>query len=165
MTSTPEDPNDRDESASPRDSGAGRKLDEDAAWRDIVSNYGDRPTVEPAPEPPLEPPPAKGRDDRLRGLFQPSWKDPLDSEATWDDDGHFVPPDPPPVHVNDPRRRAAWFGMFGSPFVMLVAVVLGWQLPGWLMLGLAGAFAGGFVYLVATMPDRRGGPGDDGAVV
>jgi hypothetical protein len=170
MTSTPEDPNDRDESASPRDPGAGpdrgagRRLDEDAAWRDIVAHFGDRPAVDPVPETP-GPPPAEGRDERLRGLFRPSWKDPLDSEATWDDEGHFLPPDPPPVHVADPRRRAAWFGLFGSPFVMLVAVVLGWQLPGWLMLGLTGAFAGGFVYLVATMQNRPGGPGDDGAVV
>ena len=169
MTSTPEDPNDRDESTSSGDSGAGRKLDEDAAWRDIVAHYGDRPTVDPAPEPspgpPPGPPPAEGSDERLRGLFRPSWKDPLDSEATWDDEGHFVPPEPPPVHVADPRRRAAWLGLFGSPLVMLVAVVLGWQLPGWLMLGLAGAFVGGFVYLVATMSNRREGPGDDGAVV
>ncbi len=69
--------------------------------------------------------------------------------------------------VLDPRRRAAWAGLFGSPFLMLVAVVLGWRLPGWLMLGLAGAFVGGFVYLIATMPNRRpgDGSGSDGAVV
>ncbi len=198
MTHTPEEPNEPDEGRDPRDpssgsggAGAGRKLDEDAAWRDIVANYGERPSVDaPSVEPaetPLEPPPPPadrprgerprrrrgpstddagdpGRDERLRGLFQPSWNDPLNSGASYDDEGHFVPPDPPPVHVTDPRRRAAWAGLFGAPLIMLVAVVLGWTLPGWAMLGLAGGFAGGFVYLVATMPNRRG-PGDDGAVV
>jgi hypothetical protein len=162
MTSTPEGPDDRDEDAASGESGAGRKLDEDAAWRDIVAHYGDRPAVEPSPEPP---PTVQGREERLRHLFRPSWNQPLQTESTWDDEGHFVPPEPPPVPVADPRRRAAWVGLFGSPFCMLVAVVLGWELPGWVMLALAGAFAGGFVYLVATMQNRPGGSGDDGAVV
>jgi hypothetical protein len=176
MTNDPDDTNDPAESgASGRDSGSGRKLDEDAAWREIIEHYGDVPVVEPVdtPEPPAEPGPVvepvetESRDERLRGLFQPSWSDPLDSEATWEDEGHFVPPAPPPTPVADPRRRLAWAGLFGSPVIMLVAVVLGWTLPGWLMFGLAGSFAGGFVYLVATMPNRRGGDGydDDGAVV
>ena len=42
MTHTPDEPNDPAESgSSARDQGAGRKLDEDAAWRDIVAHYGD----------------------------------------------------------------------------------------------------------------------------
>ena len=143
-----------------------RRLDEDAAWRAIVENYGE-PALDDsdlAPPPDAPPPPAPAsRDERLRGLFQPRWSDPLESEATWEDEGHFVPPTPPPVVVTDPRRRAAWIGLFGSPLVMLVSVVLGWSLPGWLMLGLTVGFVGGFVYLVATMPHRR--DGDDGAVV
>ena len=175
MTHTPDEPNDPAESgSSARDQGAGRKLDEDAAWREIIENYGDRAEIEgdPAGEPgvvePVEPdPPVEDRDERLRGLFRPAWSDPLETEATWDDEGHFVPPSPPPVRVLDPRRRAAWAGLFGSPFLMLVAVVLGWRLPDWLMLGLAAGFVGGFVYLIATMPNRRpgDGSGDDGAVV
>lgn len=165
MTSTPEEPNDRDDDAAAAgESGAGRKLDEDAAWREIVAHYGEPPSeAQPAAEP--EPPRTESRDERLRGLFRPSWSEPLNTEASWDDEGHFVPPDPPPVQATDPRRRAAWAGLFGSPFLMVVAVVLGWQLPGWFLLGLAGAFAGGFVYLVATMKNRRGGDSGDGAVV
>lgn len=170
MTHNPDDPHDpADGGASRRDEGAGRKLDEDAAWRAIVENYGDRPELAPDPEPADEPSPPAGEspDERLRGLFRPAWDEPHQTEATWDDEGHFVPPDPPPMPVLDPRRRLAWIGLFGSPFVMLVAVVLGWSLPDWVMFGLAMGFAGGFVYLVATMSNRRpgGGPGDDGAVV
>lgn len=167
MSQTPDDPNDPAErGASSGADGADRKLDEDAAWREIIANYGEEPAAEtPRSAPAADPEPAAGRDERLRGLFQPSWNDPLDTEATWDDEGHFVPPNPPLPPVLDPRRRLAWAGLFGSPLLMLVAVVLGWTLPGWAMFFLAGAFAGGFVYLVATMP-RRGGDGyDDGAVV
>jgi hypothetical protein len=167
MTHPPEEPDDP----------SGHKLDEDAAWRDIVAHYGDRPSLDedppspPPPAPPAQParpeqPPAD-REERLRGLFQPSWSDPLDSEATYDDEGHFVPPEPPPPPTPDPRRRLAWAGLFGSPTLMLVAVVLGFTLPGWFLLFLAGSFAGGFVYLVATMTNRRPGDGSggDGAVV
>jgi hypothetical protein len=174
MTNTPDEPNEPPEGGdSSRDSGAGRRIDEDAAWREIVENYGDRPSLGGAPADPPRPEESAPRDqdepreERLKGLFRPSWNDPLQSEATWDDEGHFVPPDPPPVHVSDPRRRLAWAGLFGSPFVMLVAVVLGWRLPDFIMFGLAFGFAGGFVYLVATMPKRHPGDGSggDGAVV
>ena len=91
----------------------------------------------------------------------------LNSEASWDEEGHFVPPTPPPLPTLEPRRKLAWIGMFGAPTVMLLAVVFGWQLPGWVGTLLVGSFVGGFVYLVATMPRRRPGDwsGDDGAVV
>jgi len=170
------DPDDRDRPddgrPDPRDP-SGRKLDEDAAWREIVANYGEVPddnlTI-PPPEPELDDPAPErpGPEDqhqRLQGMFRPAWDEPAETPATWDDEGHFVPPTPPPVTVSDPRRKAAWMGLFGSPLLMLVAVVLGWQLPDWVMFGLAMAFAGGFIYLVATMPNRRGDGSDDGAVV
>jgi hypothetical protein len=173
MNHTPDEPNDPTEGGDPgRDSGANRRLDEDAAWREIVENYGERPAIGTPEErrDPEEPAPqdeGEAREERLKGLFRPTWDGPTQTEATWEDEGHFVPPNPPPVHVSDPRRRLAWTGLFGSPFVMLVAVVLGWRLPDWIMFGLACGFAGGFVYLVATMPKRRpgDGSGDDGAVV
>jgi len=165
MTHSPDDPDDpADGGRGGRDPGAGRRLDEDAAWRDIVAHYGDRPEL-PDEEPPARGPqgPEPSDDARLRGLFRTASGDPLQSAASWDDEGHFVPPEPPPVVVQDPRRRLAWAGLFGSPLIMLVSVVLGWKLPDWLMFGLAASLVGGFVYLVATMPKR--GPGDDGAVV
>ena len=84
-----------------------------------------------------------------------------------DDEGHFVPPPPPPLPVLEPRRKLAWFGLFGAPTLMLLAVIFGWTLPGWVGSLLVGSFVGGFVYLVATMQRRRPGDwsGDDGAVV
>ena len=167
MTQTPDEPDEPDDvGPSGRDQGSPRKLDEDAAWRAIVENYGDRPAIEdgePRTEPPAGPPldPEHGREERLRGLFQPSWNDPLDAEDT-SAEAHFVPPPPPPVPRPEPRRRVAWSGLFGAPTVMLVAVVLGWTLPSWATAGLAACFVGGFVYLVATMPNRRPGEGPGG---
>lgn len=168
MTHTPEPDEPDERGPSPGDQGAGRKVDEDAVWREIVANYGDRAQPDPGGADPVDDTqpetPRATRGERLRGLFRPAWSDPLDSEASWDDEGHFVPPDPPPPPRPEPRRRAAWIGLFGAPSLMLLAVVLGWALPSWLTAGLAACFVGGFVYLVATMPQRPG-DGDDGAVV
>ncbi len=167
----PEDPNEGTTGGSGE---VGRKLDEDAAWRSIIDNYGDEPSVddvlsssvdeasstEPVETDPPETPRFK--------VFERRWEpEPLHSEATWDDEGHFVPPDPPPMPKLEPRRRYAWLGLFGAPLMMLVAVVFGWTFPGWLSFLLVAGFLGGFGYLVATMPRTRGedGSGDNGAVV
>ena len=187
-------------------------LDEDAAWRLIVENYGERPAmfdsesgdadpdeadsdeadsdgtaerggsaapeITDAPDGPAEAGAADRPERRERpsgNVFDRSYLDSmhrraapeLNTEASWEDEGHFVPPPPPPLPVLEPRRKAAWIGLFGGPALLLVAVVLGWALPQWLVGGLVLGFVGGFVYLVATMP-RSGGDGwsgGDGAVV
>lgn len=146
------------------------KLDEDAAWRAIVENYGERPTLdEPPGEPPAEEPPKPvGPDPSLfRPAFRTRWEDQLDTEASWGDEGHFVPPDPPPLPPLHPRRKAAWIGTIGGPALMLVLGILGISLPGWLAIIVAVGFVAGFVYLVATMPRSRpgNGGGGDGAVI
>lgn len=189
MTHTPDEPDDPAEGAGQRGEGAGRKLDEDAAWREIIAHYDEAtapdpviegPVIDPRetadPDPPATPGSAAGtdhplpeaREERLRGLFRPGWDDAADPAELWEDEEHFVPPAPPPLPAVDPRRRLAWAGLFGSPMLMVLDVVLGWRLPDWLLFLMAASFAGGFVYLVATMPKRPGdGPGgpDDGAVV
>ncbi len=145
---------------------AARKLDEDAAWRAIIENYGDRAELTPDDSSPVEP--SKPIEPvEPRPVLEPGWRDGLNTEATWDDEGHFVPPDPPPLPPVEPRRKLAWIGLFGGPALMLLAVVLGVHFPGWLMTLLVGGFVGGFVYLVATMPRTRPGDdsGDDGAIV
>lgn len=147
-------------------------LDEDAVWAEIVANYGERPVmgadpvVEEGAERPSRNPGAPGN----RNIFDRSYIEATTEptgEVPWDDEGHFVPPPPPPLPRLEPRRKLAWIGMFGAPFVMLLAVVFGWTLPGWVGSLLVGSFVGGFVYLVATMQRRRPGDwsGDDGAVV
>jgi hypothetical protein len=148
-------------------------FDEEAAWRAIVENYGDRPemgddrdatTPAPVEEPPAAP---------ISAVFDRSFIDAQEVRAAetpdrdgWADEGHFVPPDPPPVPRGTPARRLAWLGLFGAPVAMLAAVVFHLLFPPWLVLLLVAAFIGGFVFLVATMPRDRGDwSGDDGAVV
>jgi hypothetical protein len=165
MTHEPDGTDPEENEGGPPDSA--RKLDEDAAWRSIIEHYGDRPTLDDdfPDEPDPEPEPATTRP--APAVLEPGWQDGLNTAATWDDEGHFVPPTPPPLPRLEPRRKAAWIGLFGAPTLMLLAVVLGLGLPEWLMFLLAGGFVGGFVYLVATMPRSRPGDdsGDDGAVV
>jgi hypothetical protein len=146
-----------------------RPWDEDAMWADIVANYGDRPEMgraeDPAPDVPKTRP--KNLFDRsfIQATTEPTRE--LNTEASWNDEGHFVPPPPPPLPVVEPRRKLAWFGLFGAPALMLLGVVLGWTFPSWVSAVLVASFVGGFIYLVATMPRRRPGDwsGDDGAVV
>ncbi len=47
MTHTPDEPDDPGESSGQRGDGAGRKLDEDAAWRDIVAHWDDATAPDP----------------------------------------------------------------------------------------------------------------------
>lgn len=160
-------------SSTPRPDDPDPGLDVDAAFADIVAHYGDAPPVPDAPAPPAEQEPEppvseSGDEDGLKRLFRPGWveperTDPLQSEARWDDEGHFVPPPPPPLPRLDPRRKAAWLGLFGAPTVILLILVLQIAAPGWLMFLLGCAFVGGFGYLVATMPDGGGSGYDDGA--
>jgi hypothetical protein len=173
MTQNPDgsNPEDTPEGGPTGHGGEGnRKLDEDAAWRAIVENYGDEPPVdEYYTEAPTagEPAAPSSAEDPPPGVLERGWNDPHQTEATWDDEGHFVPPVPPPMPKLEPRRKLAWIGLFGAPALMLVAVVFGWQYPGWLGFLLVAGFLGGFGYLVATMPRSRpeDGSGDDGAVV
>jgi hypothetical protein len=140
------------------------KLDEDAAWRSIVENYGERVSL--GPQEPAAP-------STVEPLETPEFKvferlaEPLQTPATWEDEGHFVPPAPPPLPPVEPRRRLAWIGLFGAPAMMLAAVLFGWGYPTWFSGLLVAGFIGGFGFLVATMPKTRDedGSGDDGAIV
>ena len=148
------------------------KFDLDAEWAQIISNYGDRPAMGSDPE--VEEGAERPSRNPRRNLFDRSYiesttesSSELNSAATWDDEGHFVPPEPPPLPTLEPRRKLAWIGLFGAPAMLLLAVVFSWHFPSWLGTLLVLAFVGGFVYLVATMPRSRPGDwgGDDGAVV
>ncbi|MYQ49490.1 hypothetical protein GTW40_31475 [Streptomyces sp. SID4985] len=86
-----------------------------------------------------------------------------------DDEGHFVPPEPPPLPVADTTAKFAWLGVVGGPILLLLAVLLGWEMTWWLATCGIGGFVGGFVTLVTRMrTDDEEGGGDDpgrGAVV
>ena len=93
--------------------------------------------------------------------------DPLNTEATWEDEGHFVPPPPPPLPQLDPLMLLAWIGVLGSVVIAVFATLVGWVIPRLLLLAMIVGFIGGIVVLIArvsrdpTDPDHP----DDGAVV
>ncbi|MBD0842727.1 MULTISPECIES: hypothetical protein [unclassified Streptomyces] len=84
-----------------------------------------------------------------------------------DDEGHFVPPEPPPLPETDTTAKFAWLAVIGGPLLLLIAVLLGWDMVWWLTTLGIGGFLGGFATLVMRM--RTGDEDDDdpgrGAVV
>ncbi|MEU9520958.1 hypothetical protein [Streptomyces sp. NPDC048224] len=170
----------------------GTPFDEDAAWDAIVAGYGDEPPDPPGAKPfksiedlaLLEPEvndekPAADRPSSERPLgssvaFAPGIgprdhtpAEPSDDDFDTDDEGHFVPPEPPPLPDADPTAKFAWLGVLGGPVLLLLAVVLGWEMTWWLTTLSIGGFLGGFATLVVRM--RTGEEDDDdpgrGAVV
>ncbi|MET9356470.1 hypothetical protein ABZY14_26305 [Streptomyces sp. NPDC006617] len=167
-------------------------FDEDAAWASIVAGYGEEPPDPPGAKPfksvedlaLLEPEvndekPSADRPSSDRPLgssvaFAPGIgprdhtpAEPSDDDFDADDEGHFVPPEPPPLPESDPTSKFAWLGVVGGPVLLLLAVVLGWDMTWWLTTLSIGGFLGGFATLVVRM--RTGDEDDDdpgrGAVV
>jgi hypothetical protein len=135
---------------------------EEDAWRAIVDNYGDRVELddEQAADAPAQPAQERGIERLFRPLPQPEEA----VEDLRDDAGdRFVPPTPPPLPKLPPDRLVAWSGLFGSPTVLLVCLVLGVHLDPWLGYLLVASFIGGFLYLVVKMPRGPADPWDDGA--
>ncbi|SCF56871.1 hypothetical protein [Streptomyces sp. Ncost-T10-10d] len=94
-------------------------------------------------------------------------EEPKDGDIDDSDEGHFVPPEPPPLPEADVTAKFAWLAVVGGPVLMLVAVLLRWDMTWWLTTICVGGFLGGFVTLVARMEDDDE-DGDDpgrGAVV
>ncbi|MFE3604074.1 hypothetical protein [Streptomyces sp. NPDC059142] len=79
-------------------------------------------------------------------------------DGAGDDEGHFVPPEPPPLPESDVTSRFAWLAVIGGPVLMLIAVLLSWDMTWWLTTLCIGGFLGGFATLVARMD-----PDDDGS--
>lgn len=173
-------------------------FDEEAAWAAIVAAYGEEPADPPGIKPfksvedlalleddVNEDPKASGRSDtapdRPLGssvVFAPGvggagprdygLTEPKDDDTDDTDEGHFVPPEPPPLPEADTTAKFAWLGVVGGPVLMLLAVLLQWDMTWWLTTLCVGGFVGGFLTLVARM--RHGDEEEDddpgrGAVV
>jgi hypothetical protein len=77
--------------------------------------------------------------------------EPADDDFDEDDEGHFVPPEPPPLPTADTTAKFAWLGVIGGPVLLLLAVLLGWDMTWWLTTLGIGGFLGGFATLVMRM--------------
>jgi hypothetical protein len=122
------------------------RRDDDATWREIVDNYGERPVVPAEPVEYVVPEPAPAEPFQLE-LY----------------DDAFVPPPLPPPPVIAPERRLAWVGLVASPLLLVLCTVIAYRLPSLLTGGLVLTFLGSFGYLVATMSQEPRDPDDDGA--
>lgn len=143
--------------------------DLDAAWQSILDHYGERETIEEflseAERSPTEQPQTGAGAGPDRELDAESRDHVAHDRHEDDTEGHFVPPRPGPVPRPTTIRLLAWLGLFGVPLVVLVCLVVGLHLPGWLGLLCTGWFVGGFVTLVATMNNHRRDEWDDGAEI
>ncbi|MEU9201689.1 hypothetical protein [Streptomyces sp. NPDC048332] len=107
------------------------------------------------------------------GVGGPRDYEPAESaEGDIDDDddsgeGHFVPPEPPPLPEADVTAKFAWLAVIGGPVLLLLAVLLQWEMTWWLTTVCVGGFLGGFATLVARMEhdDEDGDDPGRGAVV
>ncbi|MEU2058844.1 hypothetical protein [Streptomyces sp. NPDC013455] len=88
--------------------------------------------------------------------------EPSDDDFDEDDEGHFVPPEPPPLPSADTTARFAWLGVVGGPVLLLLAVLLGWEMTWWLATCGIGGFLGGFATLVTRMRTDDGEDDDPG---
>lgn len=157
--------------------------DLDQAWEQIVAGFDATPS-DPVPRWPAEEdlvpgaeladePDAIGRGGRVirrvdAGEGVRSGEDgAADAGSAAADEGHYVPPVPPPLPEVEPITRMAWIGLLGGPAFLLVAAVLGWELTAPIALVAVGAFVAGFGTLVVRMKDRPPTDlgGDDGAVI
>ncbi|MET9680863.1 hypothetical protein [Streptomyces coeruleorubidus] len=77
--------------------------------------------------------------------------EPAEDDFDEDDEGHFVPPEPPPLPSADPTAKFAWLGVLGGPVLLMLAVLLGWDMTWWLATLGIGGFLGGFATLVMRM--------------
>lgn len=139
---------------------------EDAAATDTDPDSGDTDTD------------AEGADDAGRVpkppgstrsiVVHPVIHGPRDYVAADDeDDGHFVPPEPPPLPEADVTTKFAWLAVLGGPLLLLAFILFQLELTWWATTLGVGGFVGGFATLVARM--RTGEDDDDlpggGAVV
>lgn len=161
--------------------------DEDAAWAEIVAAYGEEPDAGAlAPEAGVEgrepdgdtlTASRPGGDDGgasprsftvyAAGTGPRNWTgpDPDDEE----DEGHYEPPEPPPLPQADTTTKFAWIAVLGGPLLLIFTILFQQEMTWWIITLGIGGFLGGFGTLVARMRDGRDDEdGDDpgrGAVV
>ena len=88
---------------------------------------------------------------------------PRDYESD-DDDGAFVPEDPPSLAGADPLTVLAWIGAVGGPIALVLSAMFWRSAPMLAILGMVVAFAASLVFLIMKLPGEKD-EHDDGARV
>lgn len=167
------DPNSADQSAN---------NDDDAVWLDLVArleatgssldddgddNSGTGPQepgkmfrdfdplgLQVSADPPSAKAPADGPAAGMAG--------PRDFEVDDDDEGAFVPEEPPSLAGTEPLTMLAWLGALGGPLALLFTAMFWRSAPLAAILGIVAAFVASVVYLIMRLP-REKNEDDDGA--
>lgn len=135
----------------------------DRQWQQIVEGFG---PIEPS-GPALEPPTAERPDLASYFAETPAWG-PRDYTVDDEDEGDFVPPDPPALATGRPAMVLSVVGLIGGPAALLLAALFWPGIPGVVVTVLIAAFVAGAVGLFLSLPrdqDRRDPWNDDGAQV
>lgn len=160
--------------------------DDDAVWLDLVARLESMPST--APDEPLPPEDAAGRrpdqnsaaprsfrDFDPLGLSRQAAEEPksVDEEAGGaagprdygaEDDGGFVPEEPPSLAGTEPMTMLAWLGAVGGPIALLFTAMFWRSAPLLAVMGILAAFLGSVVYLIMKLPEEKD-DNDDGARV
>lgn len=81
-----------------------------------------------------------------------------------DDDGAFVPEEPPSLSATDPLTMLAWLGAVGAPVALVLSAMFWRSAPLLAILGMVATFIGAVVYLIMKLPQEKD-ENDDGARV
>ena len=81
-----------------------------------------------------------------------------------DDDGAFVPEEPPSLAGADPMTVLAWIGAVGGPILLVLSAMFWRSAPLLAILGMVAAFAASVVFLIMKLPGEKD-ENDDGARV
>ncbi|MCF3144957.1 hypothetical protein [Streptomyces platensis] len=89
------------------------------------------------------------------GVGPRDWKTAEASDDDFDetDEGHFTPPEPPPLPKADVTAKFAWLAVIGGPLLLVAMVLLQQPVTWWITVLGIGGFLGGFATLVARMKD------------
>ncbi|MEV5361494.1 hypothetical protein AB0L12_01775 [Streptomyces cellulosae] len=139
----------------------------DADDSDGVDGAGTKAPPRKAEEPPARPLGGSVAFAPGVGPRDYSVAEPAEEDLDESDEGHFVPPEPPPLPEADVTSKFAWLGVLGAPVLLLLAILLGWEMTWWLTTACIGGFLGGAVTLVMRMrtDDEDDGDPGRGAVV
>ncbi|MDQ0821786.1 hypothetical protein QFZ79_004161 [Arthrobacter sp. V4I6] len=104
---------------------------------------------------------SSGRDAAMDG--PEALAGPRDYEAD-DDDGAFVPEEPPSLAGADPMTVLAWLGAVGGPIALLMSAMFWRSAPLMAVLAIVAAFTASVVFLIMKLPGEKD-EHDDGARV
>ncbi|MBM4796147.1 hypothetical protein HXP44_29970 [Streptomyces sioyaensis] len=87
------------------------------------------------------------------GVGPRDWSAAKASDDDFDDsdEGHFTPPEPPPLPQADVTAKFAWIAVIGGPLLLVAMVLLQQPVTWWITVLGIGGFLGGFATLVARM--------------